>query len=90
MVEPSSVLIWGLAVGCFLVSCIPRLNVLPIYSLSTILGLGGIVCSVNEFSNGAIDNPTSLVLLVVCLCIMIYSLTYVIMEITPTMKRGKW
>ena len=90
MVDASSILIWSLAVACFIISCIPRLNVLPIYSLCSMLSLGGIVCSLNEFNSGNLDNPVSLVLLVTMLCILIYSLFYTIMEITPEMKRGKW
>ena len=90
MVDASSILIWSLAVGCFVVCCIPRLNLLPLYSLNVLLGCGGIVCSLNEYNNGTIDNPTSLVIVVVMVAIMLYSLFYTIMEITPGMKRGKW
>ena len=90
MVDPISIVIWVLAVACFIVTCIPRLNLLPMYSLCAILGVGGIVCSLNEFNAGAIENPTSLVLVVVMVSIVIYSLFYTIMEITPEMKRGKW
>lgn len=90
MVDASSILIWSLAVGVFIVTCVPKLHVLPLYSLGTILGAGGIVCSLNEFGAGTIDNPTSLVLVVVMVAIMLYSLFYTIMEITPEMKRGKW
>lgn len=90
MVEPSSILIWILAVACFIVCCIPRLNLLPVYSLTTMLSLGGIVCSFNEYDAGAIDNSVSLVLVVVMLCIMIYSLYYTLCEITPTFKRGRF
>lgn len=90
MVDASSILIWSLAVGCFIVCCIPRLNVLSLYSLDTILGAGGIVCALNEFNAGNIDNPTSLVLVVTMLAIVIYSLFYTLCEITPGMKRGRW
>lgn len=90
MVDASSILIWTLAVGCFIICCIPKINALPLYSLNSILGAGGIVCSLNEFNAGNLDNPTSLVLVVVMLSILIYSLFYTIMEITPEMKRGRW
>ena len=90
MVEPSSILIWILAVGCFIICCIPRLNLIPLYSLSTILSLGGIVCSFNEYNAGTIDNSISLVLVITMLSIMIYSLYYTLAEITPEFKKGKW
>lgn len=91
MVDATSILIWVLAVCLFAITCIPSLKVLPLYSLDTILGCGGIVCSLNEFNNGNIDNPTSLVLVVVMVSIMLYSLFYTIMDITPTMeKRGRF
>jgi len=91
MVDSISILIWSLAVVCFIATCIPKMQILPLYSLSTILGCGGIVCGLNEFNAGNIDNPVSLVLVVAMLSIMLYSLFYTLMAITPGMeKRGRF
>ena len=92
MVDASSIMIWVLAVAMFIVACtlVKKVNVVPIYSLSCILSAGGIVCSINEFSNGNMDNLVSLTLTVTMLAILIYSLFNTILEITPGIERGRW
>ena len=92
MVDASSIMIWILAVVMFIVACtlVKKVNVVPIYSLSCILSAGGIVCSINEFSNGNMDNLVSLTLTVTMLAILIYSLFNTILEITPGIERGRW
>lgn len=91
MVDASSILIWSLAVGVFVLTCVPRLNTLPLYSLCTIMGAGGVVCALNEYNAGGLDNPTSLVMIVVMVAIMLYSLFGTIMELTPMLGNpNKW
>ena len=90
MVDATSILLWTLAVTCFVITCVPKIRALPLYSLNVILAIGGIVCSLNEYTAGNIDNFVSLAVTVTMVSIMIYSLFYTLMEITPEMDRGRW
>ena len=90
MVDATSILLWTLAVTCFVITCVPKIRALPLYSLTGILAVGGLVCSLNEYTAGNIDNYVSLAVTVTMVSIVIYSLFYTLMEITPEMDRGRW